>query len=95
MLIHTLSIAQVDPARSNLEMEIIESYESFLVKKVTSDLLANHKIYVQFPNKYWNFLEDTFLDNWDFDATTKALIGNDIFNTLSISQFKKLSRSWI
>ena len=92
MLIHTWSIAQVDPARSALEMEIIDSYESLLVKKVTSDLLANHKIYVEFPNKYWNFLEDTFLDNWDFDATTRALIGNEIFNSLSSLEFKELSR---
>ena len=93
MLIHTWSIAQVDSTRSILEMEIIESYESLLVKKVTSDLLANHKIYVEFPNKYWNFLEDTFLDNWDFDATTRALIGNEIFNSLSLPQFKKLSKT--
>ena len=92
MLIHTWSIAQVDSTRSILEMEIIESYESLLDKKVTSDLLANHKIYVEFPNKYWNFLKDTFLDNWDFDATAKALIGADIFNSLSNSQFKELSR---
>ena len=92
MLIHTWLIAQVDPARSALEMDIIDSYESLLVKKVTSDLLANHKIYVEFPNKYWNFLEDTFLDNWDFDATTRALIGGNIFNSLSNLQFKELSR---
>ena len=92
MLIHTWSIAQVDPARSALEMEIIDSYESLLVKKVTSDLLANHKMYVEFPNRYWNFLEDTFIDNWDFDATTRALIGGDIFNSLSNLQFKELSR---
>ena len=92
-LVSTVSIAEVDSTLSKLEIEILDSYESLLVKKVTGDLLANHKIYVEFPNKYWNFLEDTFLDNWDFDATTKALIGNDIFNTLSISQFKKLSRT--
>ena len=55
------SIAQVDSARSTLEKEIINSYESLLVKKVTSDLLAHHKIYVEFPNKYWNFLKSTFL----------------------------------
>ena len=92
MLIHTWSIAQVDPDRSILEIEIIDSYESLLVKRVTSDLLANHKIYVEFPNKYWNFLEGTFLGNWDFDATTRALIGGDIFNSLSNLQFKELSR---
>ena len=55
-------------------------------------MLVNYKNYLESPNKYWNFLEDTFLDNWDFDATTKALIGNDIFNSLSNSQFKELSR---
>ena len=92
MLIHTWSIAQVDPSSSTLEIEIVDSYESLLFKKVTSDLLVNHKIYVAFPNKYWNFLEDTFLDNWDFDATTRALIGNEILNSLSNLQFKELSR---
>ena len=92
MLIHTWSIAQVDPALGTLEKEIIDSYESLLVKRVTSDLLANHKIYVEFPNKYWNFLEDKFLNNWDFDATTRALIGDDIFNSMSNLQFKELSR---
>ena len=92
MLISTGSIAQVDSNHSAIEIEIIESYESLLVKKVTSDLLANHKIYVEFPNKYWNFLENTFLDNWDFDATTRALIGVDISNSLSSLQFKELSR---
>ena len=39
------------------------------------------------------FLMNTFLDNWDFDATTKALIGGDIFNSLSNLQFKELSRA--
>ena len=92
MLIHNWSIAQVDSARSTLENEIIDSYESLLVKGVTSNLLANHKIYVEFPNKYWNFLEGAFLDNWDFDATTRALIGGNIFNLLSNLQFKELSR---
>ncbi len=92
MLIHTWSIAQVDSAHSTLENEIIDSYESLLVKRVTSDLLANHKIYLEFPNKYWNFLEGTFIDNWDFDATTRALIGGDIFNSLSNLQVKELSR---
>tara|TARA_B100000989_G_scaffold290801_1_gene264400 strand:+ start:707 stop:1384 length:678 start_codon:yes stop_codon:yes gene_type:complete len=93
MLISTESTAQVDPARSDLEKEIIDSYELLLVKKVTSDLLANHKIYVEFPNKYWNFLEDTFIDNWDFDATTKAMMGNEILNSLSDLQIKKLSKA--
>ncbi len=48
---------------------------------------------MEFPNEFWNFLEDTFLDNWDFDATTRALIGRDIFNSLSNLQFKELSRT--
>ena len=32
------------------------------------------------------------MDNWDFDATTRALVGNEIFNSLSNLQFKELSR---
>ena len=92
-LIPAWSIAQVDPTRGTLEMEIIDRYESLLVKKVTSDLLANHKIYLEYPDEYWNFLKDTFLDNWDFGATTKALIGNEISNSLSKLQFKALSRT--
>ena len=92
MLISAGSIAQVDSTRSTLEMEILDSYGPLLSGKVTSNLLANHKNYLEYPNEYWNFLKDTFLDNWDFDATTKALIGNEIFNSLSNLQFKKLSR---
>ncbi len=85
-------LAQNDTKHSALEMNIIADYEALLSEKVTSDLLANHKIYVEFPNKYWDFLEDTFLVNWDFDATTRALIGDDIFNSLPNLQFKELSR---
>ena len=92
MLISTESIAQVDSTRSALEIEIIDSYGSLLVGKVTNDMLANHKNYLESPNEYWNFLKDTFLNNWDFDATTKALIGNEIFTSLSNLQFKELSR---
>ena len=73
--------------------EIINSYELIVRRKVTYDLLANHKNYLESPNEYWNFLNDTFLDNWDFDATTKALIGNKIFNSMSDLQFKELSRT--
>ena len=47
---------------------------------------------MEYPNEFWNFLEDTFLDNWDFDATARALIGNEIFNSLSNLQFKEISR---
>ena len=49
-------------------------------------------MYMEFPNEYWNFLNNTFLDTWDFDATTRALIGREIFNSLSNLQFKELSR---
>ena len=55
-------------------------------------MLANHENYLESPNEFWNFLEDIFLDNWDFDATTKALIGNEIFNSLSNLEFKEISR---
>ena len=85
--------AKSDSTLNGLEMEVINRYNSLLAGKVTSDLLANHKSYRDSPNKYWQFLNETFMDNWDFDATAKALIGNEIFNTLSISQFKKLSRA--
>ncbi len=94
MFISTGSLAQLDSAHSSLETEIIDSYESLLAGKVTSNLLANHKNYLQSPNEFWNFLEDTLLEYWDFDATTKALIGRDIFNSLSKLQFKELSRAF-
>ena len=91
--IPTELFAQDDSVINILETNIINSYESLLAGKVTNDLLANHKIYEESPNKYWQFLNETFLENWDFDATTKALIGNEIFNGLSPIQFKKLSRT--
>ena len=92
MFISTESVAQLYSAPSSLEIEIINSYESLLGGKVTSNLLANHKNYLESPNEFWDFLKDTFLENWDFDATTKALVGGDIFNSLSNLQFKELSR---
>ena len=85
--------AQVDSTRSAIEIEIIEAYGSLLADKVTSNLLANHKSYLESPNDYWDFLNETFLNNWDFDATTKALIGGDIFNSLSNLEFKELSKT--
>ena len=93
MFTSTKSIAQLDlTSSSSLEIEIVDRYGSLLAGKVTSTLLANHKNYLECPNEFWNFLERTFLDNWDFDATTRALVGNEIFNSLSNLQFKELSR---
>ena len=92
IFVSTVSIAQVDSIRSNLEIEIIDIYDSLLADKVTCNLLANYENYLESPNKYWDFLNETFVYNWDFDATTKALIGNEIFNSLSNLQFKELSR---
>ena len=92
IFISTGSIAQLDSTHSSMEIEIIDNYGPLLAGKVTSNLLANHKNYLQSPNEFWNFLEDTFLDTWDFDTTTKALLGNEIFNSLSNLQFKELSR---
>ena len=77
----------------NLKADIVRHYELLLAQKVTSDLLINHEFYKESPNTYWNFLNETFLHNWDFDATTKALIGNEIFKSLSNLQFKELSRT--
>ena len=88
----TASLAQADSTRSNLENEIIDSYDSLLADKVTCNLLANYENYLESPNKYWDFLNETFVYNWDFDSTTKALIGNEIFNSLSNIEFKELSR---
>ena len=86
-------IAQDNSTLINLETKVINSYNSLLAVRVTNDLLVNYKYYLESPNKYWQFLNETFLLNWDFDATTKALIGNDIFNVISVSQFKKLSKT--
>ena len=87
------SVTDVESTLSDLEKEVLDTYRSLLHDKVTDDLLANYKHYVESPNEYWNFLKETFIDNWDFDATTKALIGDDIFNSLSNLQFKELSRA--
>ena len=76
-----------------LEQKIIEDYELLLVQKVTNDLLVNYKFYLESPNEYWGFLNENFLHYWDFDATTKALIGSEIFNSLSSLQFTELSRT--
>ena len=90
--ISTDLIAEVSSTLNSQEINIVNSFEALLSVKVTNDLLSNHKIYLESPNEYWNFLDKTFLDNWDFDATTRALIGGDIFNSLSNLQFKELSR---
>ena len=87
------SIAQDDLSLVGLEFDITNSYNLLLAEKVTDDLRAYHKIFADYPNKYWQFLNETFLDNWDFDATTKALIGSEIFNLLSHLQFTELSRA--
>ena len=91
--ISTASDFKVNFDRGKFKSEIHDYYNSLLVNKVTTELLVNHQQYLQSPNTYWEFLEKTFLINWDFDATTKALIGTDIFNSLSELQFKELSRA--
>ena len=75
------------------EKDILHHYEFLLAERVTNNLLINIEVYRESPNKYWNFLKETFIANWDFDATTKALIGNEISNSLSKSQLKALSRT--
>ncbi len=92
VMISSALAADIDSTVSDLEEEVLDTYRELLQDKVTDDLLVNYKNYLESPNQYWNFLKDTFLDNWDFDATTKALIGGDIFNSLSNLQFKELSR---
>ncbi len=93
MLIFTKSIAEVNSSLTDLEIEILNSYGSLLEDKVSYNLLANYKNYEETPNTYWSFLEDAFLRNWDFDATTRALIGNEIFSSLSGSDFTELSKA--
>ncbi len=83
--------AQDDSIIHPLETQIIDNFSSLLAEKVTNDLLANYKIYLKYPNEYWNFLTETLLVNWDFDVTTKALLGNEISSSLSDLQFKELS----
>ena len=68
LLISSVTIAQVDSTLTASEIEIIDSYRSLLADKVTNNLLANYKEYLESPNEYWNFLKDTFLRHWDFDA---------------------------
>ena len=76
-------LAQDRKVYNAVEMKIIDSYDSLLAEKVTNDLLINYKIYRDFPNKYWNFLNETLINNWDFQATTRALLGNEIFQSLT------------
>ncbi len=90
--IPTQLAAEVDSPIVSRETKLMDSYESLLGHNVTNKLLANYKNYSKYPNRYWEFLNETFLDNWDFEATAKALIGDEIFNALSRSQFKELSR---
>ena len=91
--ISTASDVREDFDQGDFKSKIHDYYNSLLVDTVTSELLANYQQYIQSPNTYWEFLEKTFLINWDFDATTKALIGNEIFNSLSDVQHKRLTRS--
>ena len=91
--ISTLSIADIDLTINDSEIDTLDSYRSLIEDEVTSNLLTNYKDYLESPNDYWSFLENTFLYNWDFDATTRALIGNDIFNSFSDIQFQELSRA--
>lgn len=93
MSVSTLSMADIDLTVNDSEIDNLGSYRSLIEDEVTSNLLTNYKDYLESPNDYWNFLENTFLYNWDFDATTRALIGNDIFNSFSDLQFKELSRA--
>ena len=91
--ISTKLTAQVEANRTAMEIEVLDSYESLVADKVTCNLLINYKNYLDSPNEYWNFLNETFLVNWDFDATTKALVGSKIFDSLSNMQFKELSKT--
>lgn len=93
IFISTDLTAEDDSNFDGLEADIVDIYSFLLSEKVTNDLLINHKNYLIYPNEYWNFLNKTFLVNWDFATTTRALIGNDIFNSLSDLQFKELSRA--
>ena len=93
MMISFVLTADVHSTVSDREEKVLDAYKSLLEEKVTGDLRANYKNYVESPNEYWNFLNETFLENWNFDATTKALIGSDIFNSLSNLQFEELSRA--
>ena len=86
-------VAQTNSNLDRLEQKIMRQYYLLLSDRVTSDLLLNHKVYKESPNKYWIFLNETFIDNWDFDATTKALVGSKIFESMTSLQFKELSRT--
>ena len=91
--ISTESISQADSRFESLENQIVNSFKPLLFEKITKELLLHNGVFLDFPNIYWDFLNETFIDNWDFDATTKALIGNKIFKSLSHLQFKDLSRT--
>ena len=89
----TRLIAQGNSTMSDVTTELITSYRTLLEGKVTNGLLTNYKKYQNSPIEYWSFVNETLFENWNFDVTTKALLGNDIFNSLSEFQFKELSRA--
>ena len=74
--------------------KISQSFDAFMLADLSEDLLKNSETYIRSPNNYWVLLNRTLQRRWDFDATTKALIGNEISNLLSETQFKELSRAF-
>ena len=97
-LIFSFGIAQRIQATEDFriesaETELFKKYTDLLENKVIKDLSLNHDTYLKSPNEYWRFLDRTFLKNWDFDATTRALIGAEIYYVLSESQFNSLSKT--
>ena len=85
--------AEMTSNEKKLEDQLLKKYRLLFVEEITNDLILNHKAYLDSANKFWDFLNLTLKPNWNFDATTKALIGVEIFNSLHRSQFKKLSRA--
>ena len=81
------------PDVESSKVHIINTFEPFFVEKVNDDLVIHYKHYLKSPNEYHKFLGQTFLLNWSFDSTAKALLGTDFYNSLTTAQFQELSKA--
>lgn len=86
-------MAKGEPHHVIIEKEISKKYKSLLEDKVSYTLINNSEKFLNNPNDFWLFLSETFLTNWDFELTSKALVGNEIVALLDKEQVVQLSKA--